>query len=57
VLLLEDDEQVRMLLERMLRALGYNVTVAARPAEAIAAAGRAAIRPAGVGCGDARDDG
>jgi signal transduction histidine kinase len=38
ILLLEDDDQVRGLLVTVLRGLGYEVTVAARPSEAFAAA-------------------
>ena len=38
ILLLEDDGLVRDLLETVLRGLGYEVTVAARPSEALAAA-------------------
>jgi two-component system cell cycle sensor histidine kinase/response regulator CckA len=38
ILVLEDDDLVRDVVERTLRRLGYDVTVAARPSEAIEAA-------------------
>ena len=39
ILLLEDDELVRDVVERTLRRLGYEVTTAARPSQALALAG------------------